>query len=82
MKYGGQLHIPPKMLSAVGFGGFFSCVGGGGGIESLQPNRYYKSHSYFKHFLGENSFDIINKSHHMDNDENLKTNQEREGNKS
>lgn len=47
--------------------------GVGGCVESLQPNRYYESDSYFKHFLGESSFDIINKSHHMDNDENLKT---------
>ena len=39
--------------------------------RSLQANRYNKGNSNFEHFWRENPFDIIHKSHHMDNNENL-----------
>lgn len=39
--------------------------------ESLQANKCNKGHSNFKHFWGKYPLDIVDKSHHMDNDENL-----------
>ena len=39
--------------------------------ESLQANGYNKCHGNFKHFGGKNPLDIVHKSHHVDNNENL-----------
>jgi hypothetical protein len=36
-----------------------------------QAHRYNKHNSYFKHSWRENPFDMIYKSHHMDDNENL-----------
>lgn len=38
---------------------------------SLQANRYNECNRNSKHFWSENSFDVVSKSHHMDNNENL-----------